>query len=63
MVALSPGNFLALKGRGKMTDYKLAKDQHLTIEAREEIQKCLEVGVSFKDIARRVGKSPTTISR
>jgi IS30 family transposase len=46
-----------------MTDYKLAKDKHLTIEAREEIQKCLEVGVSFKDIARRVGKSPTTISR
>ena len=46
-----------------MTDYKLSKDKHLTIEAREEIQKCLETGVSFKDIARRVGKSPTTISR
>lgn len=46
-----------------MTDYKLAKDKHLTLEAREEIQRCLEVGVSFKDIARRVGKSPTTISR
>jgi IS30 family transposase len=46
-----------------MTDYNVAKDKHLTIEAREEIQRCLEVGVSFKDIARRVGKSPTTISR
>lgn len=46
-----------------MPDLKLAKDKHLTLEAREEIQKCLEVGVSFKDIARRVGKSPTTISR
>ena len=46
-----------------MADYKLARDKHLTIEAREEIQKCLEKGVSFKDIARRVGKSPTTISR
>ena len=46
-----------------MTDYKLEKDKHLTIEARDEIQKCLETGVSFKDIARRVGKSPTTISR
>lgn len=46
-----------------MTDYKLAKDKHLTLDAREEIQRCLEVGVSFKDIARRVGKSPTTISR
>ena len=46
-----------------MSDYKLPKDKHLTPEAREEIQKCLEHGVSFKDIARRVGKSPTTISR
>ena len=46
-----------------MKDYKLQKEKHLTIEAREEIQKCLDVGVSFKDIARRVGKSPTTISR
>jgi len=46
-----------------MSDYKLESEKHLTLEAREEIQKCLEVGVSFKDIARRVGKSPTTISR
>jgi len=46
-----------------MAGYKLAKDKHLTLDAREEIQRCLETGVSFKDIARRVGKSPTTISR
>ena len=46
-----------------MSDWRLPKDKHLTVEAREEIQKCLESGVSFKDIARRVGKSPTTISR
>jgi IS30 family transposase len=46
-----------------MTDWKLEKEKHLTIAAREEIQKCLESGVSFKDIARRVGKSPSTISR
>jgi len=46
-----------------MTDYRLQRDKHLTLEAREEIQRCLEVGVSFKDIARRVGKSATTISR
>ena len=31
-----------------MTDYKLAKEKHLTIEAREEIQKCLEIGLAFK---------------
>ena len=46
-----------------MTDWRVAKDKHLTLEAREEIQKCLESGVSFKDIARRIGKAPTTISR
>jgi len=46
-----------------MSDWKLQKEKHLTLEAREEIQKCLEVGVTFKDIARRVGKSPSTISR
>jgi IS30 family transposase len=47
-----------------MKDYKLQKDKHLTTEARQEIEKCLNMGgISFKDIARRVGKSPTTISR
>jgi len=46
-----------------MKDYKLAKDKQLTPEARQEIEKCLNIGVSYKDIARRVGKSPTTISR
>ena len=47
-----------------MKDYKLPKDKHLTYEARQEIEKCLNMGkISFKNIARRVGKSPTTISR
>ena len=47
-----------------MKDYKLSKDKHLTLEARQEIEKCLNMGgISFKEIARRVGKSPTTISR
>jgi IS30 family transposase len=47
-----------------MADYKLPKEKHLTAEARQEIERCLEMGgISFKDIARRVGKSATTISR
>jgi IS30 family transposase len=46
-----------------MSDYKLPSEKHLTLEAREEIQRCLDVSMSFKDIAKRVGKSPTTISR
>jgi len=47
-----------------MPDYKLQREKHLTPEARQEIERCLDMGgISFKDIARRVGKSPTTISR
>ena len=45
-----------------MKDYKLPKDKHLTMEAREEIEKCLNMGgISFKDIARRLGKSPGSL--
>ena len=39
------------------------KNKHLTIEDRQEIQERLYKGISFKDIARRIGKSPTTVSR
>jgi IS30 family transposase len=46
-----------------MSDWKLAKEKHLTLEAREEIQKCLESGATNKDIARRIGKASTTVSR
>ncbi|MBR2572541.1 MAG: helix-turn-helix domain-containing protein, partial [Clostridia bacterium] len=37
--------------------------KHLTFEDRVEIQDCLYHGVSFKAIARRIGKDPTTISK
>jgi IS30 family transposase len=36
---------------------------HLTLEQRNEIQNCLYHGVSFKAIAKRVGKDKTTVSR
>ena len=36
---------------------------HLTEEDRQEIMECLDKGMSFKDIARRVRKAQTTISR
>lgn len=39
------------------------KNKHLTLEDRVEIQTCLRSGMSFKAIARRIGKSPTTVSR
>jgi len=37
--------------------------KHLTREDRQEIQGCLEHGMTFKAIGQRVGKSETTISR
>lgn len=37
--------------------------KHLRPDERQEIMECIDKGMSFKDIARRVGKSPTTISR
>jgi len=39
------------------------KYKHLTFEEREEIQACLARGVSFKAIASRIGKDPTTVSK
>jgi IS30 family transposase len=37
--------------------------KHLTLEQRIEIQACLSHGVSFKDIAKRIGVCQTTVSR
>jgi len=46
-----------------MPDLNSVANKHMTLDDRQEIQECLDKGISFKDIARRVGKSPTTISR
>ena len=35
----------------------------MTLADRIEIQECLSKGMPFKSIAKRIGKSPTTISR
>lgn len=39
------------------------KNKHMTLEDRIEIQECLSKGMMFKHIAKRVGKSATTVSR
>lgn len=39
------------------------KNKHMTLDDRIEIQECLSKGMTFKSIAKRIGKSPTTISR
>ena len=46
-----------------MPDKKTSRGKHLTLSDRQEIMECLDKGISFKDIARRTGKAPTTISR
>ena len=39
------------------------KNKHMTLEDRIEIQECLYKRMTFKAIAKRVGKDPTTISK
>ena len=37
------------------------KQKHMKLEDRIEIQECLTKGMTFKSIARRIGKDPTTV--
>ena len=39
------------------------KYKHMTKDDRDEIQECLNHGMTFKAIARRIGKDPTTVSK
>lgn len=39
------------------------KNKHMTLQDRIEIQECLTKGMTFKAIAKRIGKSQTTVSR
>ena len=45
-----------------MKKKETGKNKHLTIEQRKEIEACLDHGMSFKAIGRRIGKDPTTVS-
>lgn len=38
------------------------KNKHLTPEDRKQIEDCLAMRMSFKDIAKLIGKDPTTVS-
>jgi IS30 family transposase len=46
-----------------MPDFKLTKNKHLTFNNRQEIMECLDKGMTFKAIAQRIGKDPTTVSK
>lgn len=39
------------------------KYKHMILENRIEIQERLNKGINFKDIGKRIGKDPTTISK
>lgn len=39
------------------------KNKHLRLEDRIEIQECLYKGMTFKAIAKRIGKDPTTVAK
>ena len=39
------------------------KNKHLTQDQRQDIQECLDKGMTFKDIARKIGKYQTTVSK
>jgi IS30 family transposase len=39
------------------------KNKHMTLEDRIEIQECLSKGMTFKAVAARIGKDPTTVSK
>ncbi len=39
------------------------KNKHMTLDDRIEIQECLNKGMTFKAIAGRIGKDPTTVSK
>lgn len=39
------------------------KNKHMTLDDRIEIQECLSKGMTFKAIARRIGKDQTTVSK
>jgi IS30 family transposase len=42
---------------------KNKKNKHMTLDDRIEIQKCLCEGMHFKDIAKRIDKDQTTVSK
>ena len=46
-----------------MGDLKSTKGSHLTQDERQDIMECLDKGMTFKAIARRIGKAQTTVSR
>jgi IS30 family transposase len=47
----------------EMNNSTSKKNKHLNLDDRQEIMECLDKGMAFNAIARRVEKDPTTISK
>lgn len=46
-----------------MIDMKASRNKYLSLDERIEIQECLDHGMTFKAIGRRIGKDRTTVSK
>jgi IS30 family transposase len=46
-----------------MKNANTSKNKHMTLDDRMEIQTGLDIGKTFKDIAKLIGKDPTTVSK
>ena len=46
-----------------MPGLKSKKNKHMTYDDRREIMECLDKDMTFKAIAQRIGKDPTTVSK
>ena len=56
------GNFHYRKD-DTMSDLNSKYNKHMSLDDRIEIQSCLDHGMTFKAIAKRISKDPTTISK
>ena len=46
-----------------MSNSKSIKNKHMNLDDRIEIQNCLDQGMTFKAIAKRIAKDQTTVSK
>ena len=53
--------FLCLLDDGtRKEDYTMSKGKHLTLDDRKSVQMGLQEGRNFQEIAREIGKDPST---
>ena len=63
MTPIGKASEIILERRNDMSGLNTGKNKHMSLDNRLEIQSGLDHDMSFKAIARRIGKDPTTISK